>query len=157
MEYFTYKYFKQIAHLCGLVLSALNELNSHLSLKFCVFVCDSHPAKLMIFKKVNNRIYSVCLREEDRTQDERGKPPTSSYQTMLIACGFSGFFSFLQQLYAAQLASMQISPGAKMAPLPQAPNSSSPLSPSTLKSEKQAASPVAQIKVSSFLNSFVKL
>uniref|UniRef100_A0A8C7Z251 SRY-box transcription factor 6 n=1 Tax=Oryzias sinensis TaxID=183150 RepID=A0A8C7Z251_9TELE len=50
------------------------------------------------------------------------------------------------QLYAAQLASMQISPGAKMAPLPQAPNSSSPLSPSTLKSEKQAASPVAQIK-----------
>uniref|UniRef100_A0AAX7V5S3 HMG box domain-containing protein n=1 Tax=Astatotilapia calliptera TaxID=8154 RepID=A0AAX7V5S3_ASTCA len=42
----------------------------------------------------------------------------------------------LQQLYAAQLASMQISPGAKMAPLPQAPNSSSPLSPSTLKSEK---------------------
>uniref|UniRef100_A0A8C7Z3J6 SRY-box transcription factor 6 n=1 Tax=Oryzias sinensis TaxID=183150 RepID=A0A8C7Z3J6_9TELE len=60
--------------------------------------------------------------------------------------GFAGFFSFLQQLYAAQLASMQISPGAKMAPLPQAPNSSSPLSPSTLKSEKQAASPVAQIK-----------
>uniref|UniRef100_A0A3P9I8Z2 HMG box domain-containing protein n=1 Tax=Oryzias latipes TaxID=8090 RepID=A0A3P9I8Z2_ORYLA len=60
--------------------------------------------------------------------------------------GFAGFFSFLQQLYAAQLASMQISPGAKMAPLPQAPNSSSPLSPSTLKSEKQASSPVAQIK-----------
>uniref|UniRef100_A0A669B206 SRY-box transcription factor 6 n=1 Tax=Oreochromis niloticus TaxID=8128 RepID=A0A669B206_ORENI len=53
---------------------------------------------------------------------------------------------FLQQLYAAQLASMQISPGAKMAPLPQAPNSSSPLSPSTLKSEKRASSPVSQIK-----------
>ncbi|XP_004564551.1 transcription factor SOX-6 isoform X1 [Maylandia zebra] len=52
----------------------------------------------------------------------------------------------LQQLYAAQLASMQISPGAKMAPLPQAPNSSSPLSPSTLKSEKRASSPVSQIK-----------
>uniref|UniRef100_A0A3P9C3K3 SRY-box transcription factor 6 n=1 Tax=Maylandia zebra TaxID=106582 RepID=A0A3P9C3K3_9CICH len=51
-----------------------------------------------------------------------------------------------EQLYAAQLASMQISPGAKMAPLPQAPNSSSPLSPSTLKSEKRASSPVSQIK-----------
>uniref|UniRef100_A0A4W6C4W9 SRY-box transcription factor 6 n=1 Tax=Lates calcarifer TaxID=8187 RepID=A0A4W6C4W9_LATCA len=53
---------------------------------------------------------------------------------------------FLWQLYAAQLASMQISPGAKMAPLPQAPNSSGPLSPSALKSEKRASSPVAQIK-----------
>ncbi|PWA24545.1 hypothetical protein CCH79_00011803 [Gambusia affinis] len=50
------------------------------------------------------------------------------------------------QLYAAQLASMQISPGAKMAPLPQAPNSSGPLSPSNLKSEKRASSPVTQIK-----------
>ncbi|MED6254497.1 Transcription factor SOX-6 [Ataeniobius toweri] len=41
---------------------------------------------------------------------------------------------------------MQISPGAKMAPLPQAPNSSGPLSPSNLKSEKQVSSPVTQIK-----------
>ncbi|KAG7221161.1 hypothetical protein INR49_017509, partial [Caranx melampygus] len=65
---------------------------------------------------------------------------------MLIACRFCWFLPFLQQLYAAQLASMQISPGAKMAPLPQAPNSSDPLSPSTLKSEKRASSPVAQIK-----------
>eukprot|EP00064_Thunnus_orientalis_P010497 superscaffoldBa00001434_g10523 len=51
-----------------------------------------------------------------------------------------------EQLYAAQLASMQISPGSKMAPLPQAPNSSGPLSPSALKSEKRASSPVTQIK-----------
>uniref|UniRef100_A0A8C6L2R6 SRY-box transcription factor 6 n=1 Tax=Nothobranchius furzeri TaxID=105023 RepID=A0A8C6L2R6_NOTFU len=56
------------------------------------------------------------------------------------------FFPRLQQLYAAQLASMQISPGAKMAPLPQAPLSSAPLSPSNLKSEKQSSSPITQIK-----------
>uniref|UniRef100_A0A3Q2D1Z9 SRY-box transcription factor 6 n=1 Tax=Cyprinodon variegatus TaxID=28743 RepID=A0A3Q2D1Z9_CYPVA len=55
-------------------------------------------------------------------------------------------FPLLQQLYAAQLASMQISPGAKMAPLQQAPNSSGPLSPPNLKSEKQVSSPVTQIK-----------
>uniref|UniRef100_A0A3Q1H7K5 HMG box domain-containing protein n=1 Tax=Anabas testudineus TaxID=64144 RepID=A0A3Q1H7K5_ANATE len=52
---------------------------------------------------------------------------------------FCWFLLFLQQLYAAQLAS-------KMAPLPQAPNSSGPLSPSALKSEKRACSPVTQIK-----------
>uniref|UniRef100_A0A6Q2XR00 HMG box domain-containing protein n=1 Tax=Esox lucius TaxID=8010 RepID=A0A6Q2XR00_ESOLU len=50
------------------------------------------------------------------------------------------------QLYAAQLASMQISPGAKMASLPQHPNSSGPLSPSALKSEKKVSSPVTHIK-----------
>ncbi|KAL0967965.1 hypothetical protein UPYG_G00260430 [Umbra pygmaea] len=52
----------------------------------------------------------------------------------------------LQQLYSAQLASMQISPGAKMASLPQHPNSSGPLSPSTLKSEKRASSPITHVK-----------
>uniref|UniRef100_A0A674MLR0 SRY-box transcription factor 6 n=1 Tax=Takifugu rubripes TaxID=31033 RepID=A0A674MLR0_TAKRU len=46
-----------------------------------------------------------------------------------------------QQLYAAQLASMQISQGTKMKP-----PSFSPLSPSTLKSEKRPASPVGHIK-----------
>uniref|UniRef100_A0A8C4EZM0 SRY-box transcription factor 6 n=1 Tax=Dicentrarchus labrax TaxID=13489 RepID=A0A8C4EZM0_DICLA len=59
---------------------------------------------------------------------------------------FCWFLPFLQQLYAAQLASMQISPGAKMTPLPQAPNPSSPLSPSALKSEKRASSPIVHIK-----------
>uniref|UniRef100_A0A671YII3 SRY-box transcription factor 6 n=1 Tax=Sparus aurata TaxID=8175 RepID=A0A671YII3_SPAAU len=74
------------------------------------------------------------------------QPLTSCWPAMLIACRFCWFLSLLQQLYAAQLASMQISPGAKMTPLPQAPNSSSPLSPSALKSEKRASSPVAQVK-----------
>uniref|UniRef100_A0A8C7Z637 SRY-box transcription factor 6 n=1 Tax=Oryzias sinensis TaxID=183150 RepID=A0A8C7Z637_9TELE len=84
--------------------------------------------------------------------------PMQFIPSAMAAAAASGLSPMqLQQLYAAQLASMQISPGAKMAPLPQAPNSSSPLSPSTLKSEKQAASPVAQIKVSSFLNKLVTI
>ncbi|XP_022611919.1 transcription factor SOX-6-like isoform X1 [Seriola dumerili] len=80
------------------------------------------------------------------------KPAGENYPMQFIpstmaAAAASGLSPLqLQQLYAAQLASMQISPGAKMAPLPQAPNSSGPLSPSALKSEKRASSPVAQIK-----------
>lgn len=77
---------------------------------------------------------------------------------------FSYFFLFMnsffsplallspQQLYAAQLASMQISPGAKVTPLPQDPPTSSPLSPSALKSEKRPPSPVAQVKVRSSIS-----
>uniref|UniRef100_A0A669DXT4 SRY-box transcription factor 6 n=1 Tax=Oreochromis niloticus TaxID=8128 RepID=A0A669DXT4_ORENI len=73
--------------------------------------------------------------------------PMQFIPSAMAAAAASGLSPLqLQQLYAAQLASMQISPGAKMAPLPQAPNSSSPLSPSTLKSEKRASSPVSQIK-----------
>ncbi|XP_070406376.1 transcription factor SOX-6 isoform X1 [Nothobranchius furzeri] len=67
-------------------------------------------------------------------------PVSSSKQTKYLT------IKWRQQLYAAQLASMQISPGAKMAPLPQAPLSSAPLSPSNLKSEKQSSSPITQIK-----------
>lgn len=62
------------------------------------------------------------------------------------ACGLS---PSLQQLYAAQLASMQVSPGAKMPPLPQPPNSAGPISPSGLKNEKRASTPLAQVKVRS--------
>uniref|UniRef100_A0A3B4T6D3 SRY-box transcription factor 6 n=1 Tax=Seriola dumerili TaxID=41447 RepID=A0A3B4T6D3_SERDU len=73
--------------------------------------------------------------------------PMQFIPSTMAAAAASGLSPLqLQQLYAAQLASMQISPGAKMAPLPQAPNSSGPLSPSALKSEKRASSPVAQIK-----------
>uniref|UniRef100_A0A673ADS7 Transcription factor SOX-6-like n=1 Tax=Sphaeramia orbicularis TaxID=375764 RepID=A0A673ADS7_9TELE len=53
---------------------------------------------------------------------------------------------FTAQLYAAQLASMHISPGAKMASLPQAPNAAGPLSPSGLKSDKRPGSPTAPVK-----------
>ncbi|TKS73938.1 Transcription factor [Collichthys lucidus] len=73
--------------------------------------------------------------------------PMQFIPSTMAAAAASGLSPLqLQQLYAAQLASMQISPGAKMTPLPQAPNSSGPLSPSALKSEKRASSPVVQIK-----------
>uniref|UniRef100_A0A7N9ALN4 SRY-box transcription factor 6 n=1 Tax=Mastacembelus armatus TaxID=205130 RepID=A0A7N9ALN4_9TELE len=73
--------------------------------------------------------------------------PMQFIPSTMAAAAASGLSPLqLQQLYAAQLASMQISPGAKMAPLPQAPTSSGPLSPSALKSEKRASSPVSQIK-----------
>ncbi|XP_049930205.1 transcription factor SOX-6-like isoform X3 [Epinephelus moara] len=73
--------------------------------------------------------------------------PMQFIPSTMAAAAASGLSPLqLQQLYAAQLASMQISPGAKMASLPQAPNSSGPLSPSALKSEKRASSPVAHIK-----------
>ncbi|MEQ2306107.1 Transcription factor SOX-6 [Ameca splendens] len=52
----------------------------------------------------------------------------------------------LQQLYAAQLASMQVSPGAKMPPLPQPLNASGPISPSSLKNDKSSSSPITQVK-----------
>uniref|UniRef100_A0A3B5LRU6 SRY-box transcription factor 6 n=1 Tax=Xiphophorus couchianus TaxID=32473 RepID=A0A3B5LRU6_9TELE len=52
-----------------------------------------------------------------------------------------------QQLYAAQLASMQVSPGAKMPPLPQPLNTSGPISPSSLKNDKSSSSPITQVKV----------
>lgn len=52
-----------------------------------------------------------------------------------------------QQLYAAQLASMQVSPGAKVPPLPQPLNTSGPISPSSLKNDKISTSPLTQVKV----------
>ncbi|XP_031151115.1 transcription factor SOX-6-like isoform X3 [Sander lucioperca] len=79
------------------------------------------------------------------------KPAGENYPMQFIpstmaAAAASGLSPLQLQLYAAQLASMQISPGSKMAPLPQAPNSSGPLSPSAMKSEKRASSPVTHIK-----------
>ncbi|XP_068170304.1 transcription factor SOX-6-like isoform X3 [Antennarius striatus] len=73
--------------------------------------------------------------------------PMQFIPSTMAAAAASGLSPLqLQQLYAAHLASMQISPGAKMTSLLQAPNSARPLSPSTLKNEKRASSPVAQIK-----------
>uniref|UniRef100_A0A674NPV2 SRY-box transcription factor 6 n=1 Tax=Takifugu rubripes TaxID=31033 RepID=A0A674NPV2_TAKRU len=51
-----------------------------------------------------------------------------------------------EQLYAAQLASMQVSPGAKVPPLPQPLNTSGPISPSSLKNDKISTSPLTQVK-----------
>ncbi|KAL8169900.1 UNVERIFIED_CONTAM: Transcription factor SOX-6 [Gekko kuhli] len=50
------------------------------------------------------------------------------------------------QLYAAQLASMQVSPGAKMPSTPQPPNTTGALSPTGMKNEKRGTSPLTQIK-----------
>lgn len=85
-------------------------------------------------------------------------PPSMSYKpgdnypvqfipSTMAAAAASGLNPLqLQQLYAAQLASMQVSPGAKMPPLPQPPNSGGPISPSGLKNEKRASTPLAQVK-----------
>ncbi|XP_052336665.1 transcription factor SOX-6 [Oncorhynchus keta] len=73
--------------------------------------------------------------------------PMQFIPSTIAAAAASGLSPLqLQQLYAAQLASMQISPGAKMASLPQPPNSSDPLSPPGLKSEKRVLSPVTHVK-----------
>ncbi|XP_064859059.1 transcription factor SOX-6-like isoform X2 [Oncorhynchus nerka] len=73
--------------------------------------------------------------------------PMQFIPSTMAAAAASGLSPLqLQQLYATQLASMQISPGAKMASLPQPPNSSDPLSPPGLKSEKRVLSPVTHFK-----------
>nr|XP_029541609.1 transcription factor SOX-6-like isoform X1 [Oncorhynchus nerka] len=73
--------------------------------------------------------------------------PMQFIPSTMAAAAASGLSPLqLQQLYATQLASMQISPGAKMASLPQPPNSSDPLSPPGLKSEKRVLSPVTHVK-----------
>ncbi|XP_077373263.1 transcription factor SOX-6-like isoform X2 [Festucalex cinctus] len=74
--------------------------------------------------------------------------PMQFIPSAMAAAAASGLSPLQLQLYAAQLASMQISPGAKMAPVPPgAPNASGPLSPSALKSEKRASSPLVQVKL----------
>ncbi|XP_010828856.1 PREDICTED: transcription factor SOX-6 isoform X8 [Bison bison bison] len=52
----------------------------------------------------------------------------------------------IEQLYAAQLASMQVSPGAKMPSTPQPPNAAGAVSPTGIKNEKRGTSPVTQVK-----------
>ncbi|XP_077590576.1 transcription factor SOX-6-like isoform X2 [Stigmatopora nigra] len=65
-----------------------------------------------------------------------------------MAAAAAGLSPLQLQLYAAQLASMQISPGGKMPPAPLGgPNASSPLSPTSLKCEKRAPSPLLQVKM----------
>uniref|UniRef100_A0A8C5P2B7 SRY (sex determining region Y)-box 6 n=2 Tax=Jaculus jaculus TaxID=51337 RepID=A0A8C5P2B7_JACJA len=52
----------------------------------------------------------------------------------------------IEQLYAAQLAGLQVSPGAKMPSTPQPPNTAGAVSPTGIKNEKRGTSPVTQVK-----------
>ncbi|XP_036399520.1 transcription factor SOX-6-like isoform X2 [Megalops cyprinoides] len=73
--------------------------------------------------------------------------PVQFIPSTMAAAAASGLSPLqLQQLYAAQLANMQVSPGAKVPSLPQPPNSSGPISPTGPKSEKRSSSPVTQVK-----------
>ncbi|XP_006892108.1 PREDICTED: transcription factor SOX-6-like isoform X2 [Elephantulus edwardii] len=60
--------------------------------------------------------------------------------------GHSYNHKHIEQLYAAQLASMQVSPGAKMPSTPQPPNTAGAVSPTGIKNEKRGTSPVTQVK-----------
>lgn len=73
--------------------------------------------------------------------------PVQFIPSTMAAAAASGLSPLqLQQLYAAQIASMQVSPGAKMPSTPQPPNSTGPLSPTAVKSEKRGSSPITQVK-----------
>ncbi|XP_029353669.1 transcription factor SOX-6 isoform X2 [Echeneis naucrates] len=73
--------------------------------------------------------------------------PVQFIPSTMAAAAASGLSPLqLQQLYAAQLASMQVSPGAKIPPLPQPLNTSGPISPSSLKNDKSSSSPITQVK-----------
>ncbi|XP_054826679.1 transcription factor SOX-6 [Eublepharis macularius] len=73
--------------------------------------------------------------------------PVQFIPSTMAAAAASGLSPLqLQQLYAAQLASMQVSPGAKMPSTPQPPNITGALSPTGMKNEKRGTSPISQIK-----------
>ncbi|XP_063052596.1 transcription factor Sox-6-like isoform X2 [Engraulis encrasicolus] len=75
--------------------------------------------------------------------------PMQFIPSTMAAAAASGLSPLqLQQLYAAQLASMQLSPGAKMSTLPQpaVANTSGSLSPTGLKSDKRSSSPQIHMK-----------
>ncbi|KAM4617156.1 transcription factor SOX-6 [Discoglossus pictus] len=73
--------------------------------------------------------------------------PVQFIPSTMAAAAASGLSPLqLQQLYAAQLASMQVSPGAKMPSTPQPQNTAGALSPTGMKSEKRGTSPIAQVK-----------
>ncbi|XP_034502021.1 transcription factor SOX-6 isoform X12 [Ailuropoda melanoleuca] len=73
--------------------------------------------------------------------------PVQFISSTMAAAATSGLSPLqLQQLYAAQLASMQVSPGAKMPSAPQPPNAAGAVSPTGIKNEKRGTSPVTQVK-----------
>ncbi|XP_032216231.1 transcription factor SOX-6 isoform X6 [Mustela erminea] len=73
--------------------------------------------------------------------------PVQFISSTMAAAATSGLSPLqLQQLYAAQLASMQVSPGTKMPSAPQPPNTAGAVSPTGIKNEKRGTSPVTQVK-----------
>ncbi|XP_007497094.2 transcription factor SOX-6 isoform X11 [Monodelphis domestica] len=73
--------------------------------------------------------------------------PVQFIPSTMAAAAASGLSPLqLQQLYAAQLASMQVSPGAKMPSTPQPPTTAGAVSPTGMKNEKRGTSPVTQVK-----------
>ncbi|KAM4018408.1 transcription factor SOX-6 isoform 2-T7 [Anomaloglossus baeobatrachus] len=72
--------------------------------------------------------------------------PVQFIPSSMAAAAASGLSPLQLQIYAAQLASMQVSPGAKMPSTPQPPNSTGGLSPTGVKSEKRGSSPITQLK-----------
>ncbi|XP_073870319.1 transcription factor SOX-6 isoform X20 [Macaca fascicularis] len=72
--------------------------------------------------------------------------PVQFIPSTMAAAAASGLSPLQLQLYAAQLASMQVSPGAKMPSTPQPPNTAGTVSPTGIKNEKRGTSPVTQVK-----------
>ncbi|XP_010828859.1 PREDICTED: transcription factor SOX-6 isoform X11 [Bison bison bison] len=72
--------------------------------------------------------------------------PVQFIPSTMAAAAASGLSPLQLQLYAAQLASMQVSPGAKMPSTPQPPNAAGAVSPTGIKNEKRGTSPVTQVK-----------
>ncbi|XP_077914489.1 transcription factor SOX-6 isoform X10 [Halichoerus grypus] len=72
--------------------------------------------------------------------------PVQFISSTMAAAATSGLSPLQLQLYAAQLASMQVSPGAKMPSAPQPPNPAGAVSPTGIKNEKRGTSPVTQVK-----------
>ncbi|XP_069479850.1 transcription factor SOX-6 isoform X3 [Ambystoma mexicanum] len=73
--------------------------------------------------------------------------PVQFIPSTMAAAAASGLSPLqLQQFYAAQLASMQMSPGAKMQSNQQPPNTTGASSPTGMKIEKRGTSPVTHVK-----------
>ncbi|XP_010613508.1 transcription factor SOX-6 isoform X15 [Fukomys damarensis] len=73
--------------------------------------------------------------------------PVQFIPSTMAAAAASGLSPLqLQQLYATQLANMQVSPGAKIPSTPQPPNTAGAVSPTGIKNEKRGTSPVTQVK-----------
>lgn len=114
-----------------------------------ILVFGSFPVFLCFFsfckqqeRKPQTRAEKDPLREE--TPEKKSTFTASFYRSI---AGIYVYLLVFQQLYAAQLASMQVSPGAKMPSTPQPPNTTGALSPTGMKNEKRGTSPVTQVKV----------